>query len=107
MVVGVPYVMSAKHGLLTVDDRVEKYDETLKKYSKKEKHEWAEDVLSDLPNHYNTIVLFGGRDYVEPIKSMNEQYEIVDPFIDTSGNGQQMSVCGDIVRDVISGGEGL
>lgn len=96
---GHPYVMSAKHGLLPVNERIDEYDETLRNYSDDERREWADDVLSSLSDEYDTIVLFGGRDYVDPIIEMNDTYDVRDPYDGTSGNGVQMSIAGEIVEE--------
>lgn len=104
--VGDPFVMSAKHGLLTVDDRLKRYNETLKDYTEAEKCEWAESVAKELPNHYDVVVLFGGRDYVNPLKEALD-VEVVDAYEGTSGNGKQMAVAGDIVEMELNGGEYL
>lgn len=100
MMLGQPYVISAKHGLLHADDRIEPYDETLKNKDDAEKRQWAEDIESELSNKYNTVIIFGGRDYVEPIKDVFGTYrdvDVLDPYNGTSGNGEQMSVGGDII----------
>jgi len=99
MVIGHPYVMSAKHGLVDPTERLDPYDKTLKDYTWAEKVAWAEDVLAALDDGYQTIVLFGGRDYVEPIKHVAEEYTIEDPYEGTSGNGTQMSIAGDIAAE--------
>jgi len=104
--VGDPYVMSAKHGIVSVDDRLDPYDETLKTATNKEKIEWAENL--NIPSHYDTFVLFGGRDYVVPIVgTYGDEYEIVDVYEGCSGNGKQMAKAGEIVETIITGGEYL
>ena len=98
MVVGVPYIMSAKHGIVDVDQRLDYYNETLKDYTVEEKREWAESL--EMPNA-ETLVLFGGRDYVDPIKEeYGENYDIIDAYEDCSGIGVQMGVAGDIVEEI-------
>jgi len=104
--VGDPYVMSAKHGIVSVDDRLDPYDETLKTSSNMEKIEWAKSL--DIPSHYETLVLFGGRDYVVPIKgTYGDEYNIVDVYEECSGNGKQMAKAGKIVETIINGGKYL
>lgn len=105
--VGQPFVMSAKHGLLTVDDRITPYNETLKNYSAEEKQAWAHEVASSLPDKYDTVVLFGGRDYVDPLIEAFNNIEVIDPYQNTSGNGRQMSVAGDIIEMELNGDEYL
>jgi hypothetical protein len=96
--VGVPYVMSAKHGIVAVDDRLDPYNETLKNYSAEEKTVWAKEL--EMPS-FDTLVLFGGRDYVEPIKEeYGDKHKIVDAYDNCSGIGVQMGVAGDIVEEI-------
>lgn len=104
---GDPYVMSAKHGLVSATERLDPYDEYLGDKSADKKRAWAIDVVETLPDHYDGIVLFGGRDYVEPVKDcidLETQYNWwFDVYADTSGNGKQMAVCDDISEAVIDG----
>lgn len=99
--IGEPYIMSAKHGLLRASERIDPYDEYLGDKTVAEKQSWGEDVVSDIPDTYDCIVLFGGRDYVEPIV---DQYDgnasLYDAYKDTSGIGQQLSFAGDVVSEV-------
>lgn len=98
MVVGIPYIMSAKHGVVGVDERLDDYNETLKDYTVEEKREWAESL--EMPSA-ETLVLFGGRDYVNPIKEQyGGDYDIIDAYEDCSGIGVQMGVAGDIVEEI-------
>lgn len=98
MVVGVPYIMSAKHGIVDVDERLDDYNETLKDYTVEEKREWVESL--EIPSA-ETLVLFGGRDYVKPIKNeYGGDYDIIDAYEDCSGIGVQMGVAGDIVEEI-------
>jgi len=97
---GQPYVMSAKHGLVPPTQRLEKYDKTLKNATKAEKLTWAEDVWNSLPREYDAVVLLGGRDYVDPLKETYQgpfntpEVTLYDPYEETTGNGQQMVVAG-------------
>lgn len=102
-VVGTPFVMSGKHGLVRATERLDHYDEYLGDKDAAEKRLWAEGVLDDLPSQYDTVVLFGGRDYVEPIKKITPTYPrrdltVYDPYLQTSGNGQQMRVADEIAE---------
>lgn len=98
MMMGEPYIMSAKHGLLNVDERIEPYNETLRNYSSDEKLSWARSL--EIPEHYDKLVLLGGKDYVEPICEVyGDEYEITLPYDDCSGNGQQMAVASEIMSE--------
>lgn len=44
------YILSAKYGLLKLDDEIEPYDLTLNTMSTKEKKEWADNILEQLKN---------------------------------------------------------
>jgi hypothetical protein len=93
---GDPYIMSAKHGILSVDDRIDSYNKTLRKCTADEKREWAESL--EIPTGYDTVVLFGGQDYINPIKDVyNDEYTFIEPYSDTTGIGEQMAVAGEII----------
>lgn len=58
------YILSAKHGLLQLDDEIEPYNLTLNTMKTNEKKEWAEQVLEQLNrvediNNTNFIFLAG------------------------------------------------
>jgi len=99
---GQPYVISAKHGLVPPMKRLEPYDETLKTKSSAEANSWADGVWKTLPEQYDTVVILGGRDYVVPLKRTHDgpfstpTVTIHDPYEPTSGNGQQMAVAGEL-----------
>lgn len=52
------YILSAKHGILKLDDEIEPYDVTLNNMKVKERREWASKVLNQLES-------------IEDIKSTN------------------------------------
>ena len=101
--IGHPYVVSAKHHLLGPTERVDDYNETLKTKTKAERDEWADVVVSQLDDHYDAVVVFGGRDYVDPLFRAFGDVRFFDPYEQTSGNGQQMSVADEITRRVYDG----
>jgi hypothetical protein len=103
-VVGDPYVISAKHGLLNVDERIDPYDITLRDFTTAEKDAWAESVMRDLSDKYDEVAVFGGRDYVDPIKRAADM-TVRDPYEDTAGIGEQYQISGDIIKEVVSDGE--
>jgi hypothetical protein len=45
------FILSAKYGLVTLDEEIEPYDLTLNRMSAKDVKNWAERVVSDLANH--------------------------------------------------------
>jgi len=47
------FILSAKHGLIDLNDKIEPYDKTLNKMSKAERQEWAKNVINKLKNIVN------------------------------------------------------
>lgn len=98
-VIGHPYIVSGKYGLLSVNDRIDPYSETWKDLDAEETRSRAEEVVDDLPDQYDTVVLLAGRDYVNPLTEALEKkrdVKIHDPFKNTSGNGEQMEWCDEV-----------
>jgi hypothetical protein len=66
------FVLSAKHGLVHPDDRVESYELTLNTMGKADRHRWAERVLSQLGQHLravDSVTFLAGqryREFLEP-----------------------------------------
>jgi len=64
------YILSAKHGLLSPQKMIKKYDETLSKYKKK-RAEWGKRVLADLRpilGPRDCVILVAFKAYAEAIK---------------------------------------
>jgi len=98
--VGQPYIISAKHHLVSVDERLDPYDTTLNSFTDKERDVWGKTVVSQLPNRYDRIILFGGRNYVNPIKN-HYTGEIIDVYEQCAGIGYQMAVANNIIKSKI------
>jgi len=65
------YILSAKHGLVPLDQHLEPYEQTLKEMSRAERSEWGRQVLSQLarvcsPTDDHFIIL-AGKDYYETL----------------------------------------
>lgn len=92
--IGIPYIISGKHGLLFPSDRIDPYEKNLNDADKEERVEWAHDVISDLPDEFENIVLFAPKKYRHPIEEVIEktdnEYDVYCPFEAHSGNGEQM-----------------
>lgn len=92
--IGIPYIISGKHGLLFPDDRIDPYEKNLNDASKQERMEWAEEVIADLPDQFENIVLLAPKKYRYPLEEAIEisdnEYDIYCPFESHSGNGKQM-----------------
>ena len=61
------FVLSAKYGLLKMDDVIKPYNETLNKKSKSEKEEWANKVILQLKEYVNLdkdqVIFLAGLNY--------------------------------------------
>ena len=61
------FILSAKHGLLRLDDEIEPYDKTLNNMKAVEKRQWADKVLQQLRTHTDIdndhFVFLAGKNY--------------------------------------------
>jgi len=75
------FIISAKHGLISPFDKIEKYDVTLKTMSKKEKKEWAEKVINQLKENFNlnknNFIILAGKDYYEELIKLLPHYQLI------------------------------
>jgi hypothetical protein len=97
MLSGTPAILSAKHGFLRVNERIEPYDEDMREKSKDEIESWADSVAEDIPASYEEIVILAGKKYRNPLQDILREcgYEVFSPFDDEdiSGIGEQISWC--------------
>lgn len=74
------FILSAKYGLVNLDDEIEPYDKTLNKMNKVERREWSEKVLSQLENKVNLkndeIIFLAGKNYREYLLPYITNYKI-------------------------------
>jgi cytoplasmic iron level regulating protein YaaA (DUF328/UPF0246 family) len=74
------YILSAKYGLLNLDDKVEPYDLTLNKMKTKEKKEWSLRILKELKRledfDSTTFVFLAGENYRKYLIEEILYYEI-------------------------------
>jgi hypothetical protein len=66
------YVMSAKHGLVHLDETIEPYDVKLGERGWRDRWQWARtllDRLETLHPEQPDIAIYGGRLYVDPIRT--------------------------------------
>ena len=74
------FILSAKYGLIDLNDKIEPYDKTLNKMSKKEKQEWAKNVINKLKNiidlEEDKIIFLAGKNYREYLVPLLKNYEI-------------------------------
>ncbi len=74
------FILSAKHGLLHLNDEIEPYDETLNTKSAREVINWAEKVLDQLAEQADLtedkFIFFAGNNYRKHLIPKLENYEI-------------------------------
>jgi len=74
------FILSAKYGLLELDDKICLYNETLKKKNENEKRIWAKNVLIKLSEKTNLdedeFVFLAGKEYRKYLLPKIKNYEI-------------------------------
>jgi len=74
------FVLSAKHGLLSLDDVIESYDETLIGKSKAIKELWGYGVAEQIEQIFDInktiFYIIAGKDYFEPLVKHIQYYEL-------------------------------
>ena len=72
------FILSAKHGLISLSKVINPYDMTIKKFNKKERVEWGEKVFEQMGKLFdiqNTHIIFlAGSSYMEPLKLHLDRY---------------------------------
>ena len=74
------YILSAKYGLLNLDDEIEPYNKTLNKMTNKEVKEWSNDIINqlkkviDLSN--DEIIFLAGEKYRKYLIPIIKNYKI-------------------------------
>ena len=65
------YILSAKHGLVSLDQHLEPYEQTLKRANRAERSKWGRQVLSQLARvchpTEDRFVILAGKDYYETL----------------------------------------
>jgi cytoplasmic iron level regulating protein YaaA (DUF328/UPF0246 family) len=63
------FILSAKYGLLNINEKIEPYNETLNDKNQKEKREWANNVINQLMKEGNInndrFIFLAGKNYYE------------------------------------------
>ena len=74
------FILSAKHGLLELDEEIEPYEKTLNKMSSKETRQWADLVLQQLKNvvdlKNDNFIFLAGNNYRKFILPYIKNYKI-------------------------------
>lgn len=75
------YIISAKHGLLRLDDEVDPYDVNLKEKSEKYVFEWSKGILAELKRSVgisnNHFVIFADPTYSGPLVEQLPKCEVI------------------------------
>ena len=74
------FILSAKYGLIELEEEIEPYDQTLNKMSKKERKEWAGKVLTQLNKvsglSRDEFIFLAGKNYREFLLPQIQNYKI-------------------------------
>jgi cytoplasmic iron level regulating protein YaaA (DUF328/UPF0246 family) len=74
------FILSAKYGLLELDDEIFPYDETLKKKNENEKRIWAKNVLNKLSEttdlESDEFIFLAGKEYRKYLLPKIKNYKI-------------------------------
>jgi cytoplasmic iron level regulating protein YaaA (DUF328/UPF0246 family) len=61
------FILSAKYGIIGLDEKIEPYNQTLNEFSEKQKREWADKVLSKMKKETNLkndeFIFLAGKNY--------------------------------------------
>jgi len=77
------YVLSAKHGLLSLDDRIRTYDMTLLTMTQAQRLAWSKRVIAQIRRHLpagSRVDLYCGRLYREHLPSAGREYRFYAPL---------------------------
>ena len=68
------FILSAKHHLVELDDKLEKYDCYLKTFKDKDKEKWGDEVIKQLKTKVDLendeFIILAGRDYYRFLKGI-------------------------------------
>lgn len=65
------FILSAKYGLLNINEKISPYDLTLNDFSEQERLTWGEKVFSQLKNlklNKENFYILAGKKYIEPLE---------------------------------------
>lgn len=74
------FILSAKYGLVKLDEEIEPYDVTLNEMSARERRNWAAKVVSQLQEYYdlenNHFVILAGQKYRQYLLPHLQSYQV-------------------------------
>lgn len=87
------YILSAKYGLLSLNEKISPYEETLKEKNKQQRKEWASKVQKQIEaNHLcGEFFFFCGKNY-------HEQFAGVKVFEGLGGLGYQLQYLSNLIK---------
>jgi hypothetical protein len=92
------FILSAKYGLISLDEEIEPYDLTLNNMSAKEIKNWAKRVLSDLANQadlqQDSFIFLAGAKYRKYLVSHLTHFEVPFAGLPIGKQLQQLTVQG-------------
>ena len=106
ILVGQPYIVSAKHGLIPPNERVEPYEKSIYELSAAERRELGRQVAADIPDHYDEVVFLAGKKYRNPIiEALDDSFDVINPFEsdELNGQGDQQGWLKDAAQDLVEG----
>lgn len=106
MLVGQPFIMSAKHGLVPPNERLEPYDKSIHKMSAEERRELGQQVAESIPERFERVVFLAGKKYRYPvIDALPEDMEVIDPFEsdELGGQGDQQGWMKKAAQELVEG----
>jgi len=77
------FILSAKYGLLSPDDIIAPYEQTLNHMTKEERVQWAKRVYSKLRNILNEddeVIFFAGEKYRENLMPLLNKHKVIIPM---------------------------
>lgn len=106
MLVGQPFIMSAKHGLVPPNERLEPYEKSIYELSAAERRELGRQVAASIPDHFDEVLFLAGKKYRYPvIEALDDGIEVIDPFEsdELKGQGDQQGWLKEAAQDLVEG----
>jgi hypothetical protein len=79
------YILSAKHHLVNLNQKLAPYDLTLKDFNKAEKEKWGAEVYNEMKQRginpeKNKFIFLAGSEYIKPLLKYIPEYNIENPM---------------------------
>jgi hypothetical protein len=79
------YILSAKHHLVNLNQKLKPYDLTLKDFNKEEKEKWGEEVYKEMKSRglnleKDTFIFLAGNEYIKPLTKYIPEKNIETPM---------------------------